>query len=410
MGAIFTLIGVAGGTALFAWGVLGVFSPRAAKLESRGEAVARIAMAIFVVFVWTSLGKWVDSGLRNEIESASSADVAAKRPPEQAGNDGEINDITAKDLEGNDEKTNRNSDPSFSTAKIEGAIQDGDADLAHKLIEQAMASGLLPEEAHATFLSQVTDLRVASAIEKYRLTRNDDSLLAIRSLRDALGRHGKELPFASAATKDQLESIVRSLPASRFEENELGYQALLFFDPNNQFYLNKVKTYRERAAAAKKAEREQKVARATKNLVKSHDKVQGVTWYKHKRQPRYTDTRSYILPYIGRKGNIEWIRVRINYTANKWLFVNDVVLYVDGETYDLTLPQFERDNDTEIWEWVDVEGDRMRKYLDMIARSKEAILRFNGDQYYKDVTIPMADKRAIAEVLEAYDLMRAGHI
>lgn len=408
MGAIFILIGAVGGVVLFAWGALGVVSPRAAKLESRGEAIARIAMAIFVVFAWTSLGRWIDSGLQSEVDSASSADVATNQTKDKSEASRNVDDDQNRITQEIDITFKDDIEKDTTIAKIEEAIESGNAHNARKLITQAKTSGVLSEEAYVSFRSKVADLHVLSVIENYKSTRDRDSLLAIKSLRDEFREYGKDLPFASVEVKDQLESIVRALPASRFEENEIGYQALLFFDQNNKFYLVKVRNYREKLAAARRAELKQKIAHATRNLTQKYDKIQDVTWYKHKRQPRYADTRSYILPYVGRKGNSAWLRVRINYAADKWLFVKDVVLYVDGETYNLFLPGFERDHDTEIWEWVDVEGDSLRKNLELITQSKEAILRFRGDQYYRDVTIPDADKKAISDVLSAYDFMKSG--
>lgn len=51
-------------------------------------------------------------------------------------------------------------------------------------------------------------------------------------------------------------------------------------------------------------------------------------------------------------------------------------------------------------------SDRDIKLLRDIANSEETIVRFEGDDYRKDYTIPSSDKKAIREVLEAYDLLK----
>lgn len=40
-----------------------------------------------------------------------------------------------------------------------------------------------------------------------------------------------------------------------------------------------------------------------------------------------------------------------------------------------------------------------------IANSKETIIRFEGNDYYDNFTVSAADKKAIKEILTAYELL-----
>jgi len=83
--------------------------------------------------------------------------------------------------------------------------------------------------------------------------------------------------------------------------------------------------------------------------------------------------------------------------------VNSVQAYVDGETYLLTNGGFNRDNNTSIWEWKDdhVSINQISVLMKM-AKGNDVVLRFNGQQYKKDIPLSHSDKIALAKLLEAY--------
>lgn len=220
----------------------------------------------------------------------------------------------------------------------------------------------------------------------------------------------RTLSASSLATdefKDDIEvkmlELVRPLPASERESNLEGYQFLAAVRPDNPKYNVKIKSYE----AAINNFRQRAVAK----LRKEEDRVEGITWYKHPNQPRYLNSRSTAYLYIGRKGAAgrPWLRMKIQYTSSNWLFVERVVAWHDGIKEPLISGRFERDNNSNIWEWMDVRpSDGQIELLKSLANANEAILRFEGDQYRKDVKLSAGDKRAIREVLDAYTIMRSG--
>lgn len=156
-----------------------------------------------------------------------------------------------------------------------------------------------------------------------------------------------------------------------------------------------------------KTEGAKKAKNAFAVLKKEHDKVQGITWYEPKARPYYADTRSYILPYIGMQNGNAWLRLAYWYTGDDWIFFESVTVMVDGKKYYEIFGPFgtERDNDNGyVWEYVDKEADATDiEMLKAIANSKETIVRFQGDNYHYDLTVSASDKKAIKEVLTAYE-------
>ncbi len=147
------------------------------------------------------------------------------------------------------------------------------------------------------------------------------------------------------------------------------------------------------------------------------DPIEGITWYTHKSMPKYIDTRSYLIPYIGVRGNNVWICIRFNYTAGDWLFWKNLTIMSDGQKYYRYNKYFSitRDNDGgRIWEYydeplasnADVTTQEL-KMLQKIASSTSTIVRFSGDDYYDDLTIGSTDKQTIQDVLDFYVALMA---
>jgi len=151
---------------------------------------------------------------------------------------------------------------------------------------------------------------------------------------------------------------------------------------------------------------ETKLKKLERNFRVKKDEVNQTDFLTHKTFPVYANSRSCIYPYVGRSGYSRWLRIKIQYTASSWLFVEKLIFSIDGENVIKEFDHFEwkRDNNGgSIWEWTDLSGDiEFQQLLEKIAKSKKTILRFEGRQYYKDITISAADKKAILETMEYY--------
>lgn len=196
-----------------------------------------------------------------------------------------------------------------------------------------------------------------------------------------------------------LLAYTKPLPAANAEANMRGYQALAVLAPSNSTYSSKAKSYRDALNHKKSA--------VLRRLKRKHNEFDGQTWYEHPNVPRYTDTRNYLEVYLGEKDNRAWLRMRLNYTSDSWLFISSASANIDGEMVRFPMSDWDRDNDTEIWEWADVMlTDDLRDIALRIANSKKTIIRFVGRQYHDDWTVPSKDKQAILDMFLAEDVLK----
>ncbi len=201
----------------------------------------------------------------------------------------------------------------------------------------------------------------------------------------------------------EIEEIVleyaRPIPASNAKANKEAYKVLSLLNED-------VATYKEKHDHYSQAEIEQANALLGR-LKKKTDEFTGTTFYEHPNTPRYTDSRHYFLPYLAERNGYVTVRFRVNYTNDSWLFVEKLAFSIDGDVHPFPASEWKRDNDSEIWEWVDVAADAsMLELIEKIANSKKTIARFDGRQYYDNVTVPESDKLAMREILQAAGQLR----
>lgn len=177
--------------------------------------------------------------------------------------------------------------------------------------------------------------------------------------------------------------------------------------------LRKEKARKAEEARKKKAE-EARLKKSLKSMKIRKDKVEGITWYTpyksltwHKYIKSYGGTEAPLSLYIGKRST-PWLRMKLYYESSDWLFVKKAIAFVDGAKLDLTYETFERDNSGgDIWEWSDVSPtDWDLTVIERIINSKEAIIRFYGNQYYNDRVIKKRHKQALQEALDAFKLLK----
>ncbi|MCM3175922.1 hypothetical protein [Paenibacillus sp. MER 99-2] len=165
------------------------------------------------------------------------------------------------------------------------------------------------------------------------------------------------------------------------------------------------------AAEEKKAEEARKanINKALSKLRKKADEVEGITWYYDKTTSKYDDTNNAHL-YIGvPESGDPYLRLRIRYASDSWLFIDQYIFRSGDDKYTIT-PGFSgvnRDNSGGgIWEWYDAAptADDLDMIRTIIASDK-AILRYSGQQYYDDRTISSEEKKAFQNVLDAYEAL-----
>jgi hypothetical protein len=176
-----------------------------------------------------------------------------------------------------------------------------------------------------------------------------------------------------------------------------------FNDPELVKIADLAKTRHEAAERERQARDNAIQAAALKSMVKRTDKIDGIDWYRDRSSPAYNNRNGFFI-YIGKRSNSSpWLRLRAQYHAEDWLFIRGFVVVADDQRFERGPVVFERDNDSKIWEWYDADVDATDlNLLNAVANSKQATIRFNGQQYRSDRTISAAEKTAIRNVLNAY--------
>lgn len=178
-------------------------------------------------------------------------------------------------------------------------------------------------------------------------------------------------------------------------------------------------TAEEKLQVIKEEYKEQQITRLLKNFDVHEDKIEEIIWLNHKSTPTYIDSRSYIIPYIGIKTNINidnaWICIRYNCVCGELLLWDTLKLVVDEEHFSNEIGYFKTTFDTSgfaYWEYYDevlslnqsVSSEELT-LLKKIADSTETIIRFQGSSTYYDLVVTQQDKDIINDVLELYSLL-----
>lgn len=157
-------------------------------------------------------------------------------------------------------------------------------------------------------------------------------------------------------------------------------------------------------------ERKEKL-QALNKLRKNHDDVSGVTWFKNPYFTHYNN-RTLTSIYLGQEGSSEWLRIRMSYSGDDWIFFEKAFLSYDGNTKEVHFDRYdnkEKDHDAgKVWEWIDVAVPTdLEIFLREFAQSKNAKMRLTG-KYTKTRTLTRNERRGIFDVLKGYDALRQG--
>lgn len=162
---------------------------------------------------------------------------------------------------------------------------------------------------------------------------------------------------------------------------------------------------RKREEERKAQEERLAFERAIGNMKKSTDEIKDITWVSHRNAPILD---KYVSVYFGSsKGSVASypLRLKLQYYSDDWLFVRSVTVKADDKVYELGKLDFERDHSSgSVWEWIDMPV-KDHEMLNHWMTAKRVVVRFNGDQYYDDFTLPQSQQKQLREVYQAWKAM-----
>lgn len=137
------------------------------------------------------------------------------------------------------------------------------------------------------------------------------------------------------------------------------------------------------------------------------DDMEGITWITCKGENN--SFRSRVAPYMGRRDDNFWLRFKVVYHGDRWLFLESFSFKADQVKvdYPLNKTKVERDNSSSVWEWIDVRAGEDEVYLlRTISSAKKTEMRFYGSKYHRDRTLTKNENECIKKMLSAWDKLR----
>lgn len=216
---------------------------------------------------------------------------------------------------------------------------------------------------------------------------------------------------AAEDAKRLLADAIPNMTAGKYGQAQTALNAILQKYPNSP-EATKAKELQPQAEAgnqkdkkAAEAERQAKAATILSKLRKKVDEVEKITWYFDRSTPESNGAPA-VYFYTGVETPGRPVLRAVNwYRADDWLFIEGFTVVADEQRFDVDGVDFKRDNSGgTIWEWSDVQVDNKNfPHYKAIMGAKKAVVRYRGHQYYRDITVSDAEKKAMRNVYEAFE-------
>ena len=147
------------------------------------------------------------------------------------------------------------------------------------------------------------------------------------------------------------------------------------------------------------------VAKALLDFRVTYDEVENLYFIHPKRDVLNLSNEANL--YIGVKPNKAWLRMRIKYYNNDWLFVHSYKVAADSLRWESPLLEFERDHSSgNVWEWID-KSPTLEDLQNMraLAVASNPIIRFQGRQHFSDFKLTREQQDSIISILTLYELL-----
>lgn len=234
---------------------------------------------------------------------------------------------------------------------------------------------------------------------------------------------------------DSLQNVVKQLQTElegyKFSPDKLCADAELLFKDNNESklkeILSKLRQYHPEASEVKTIEgyiktiaenraKEQERIRAERMkavdvLRKNYDDVNGTTWY-YSKVINHRVWSNMASLYIGKDDSRVWLRLKMSYYGDDWIFFDSAYLSYEGNTHTISFDKY-RDKETEndggmVWEWLDVNVDSdLLSYLRRFVKGNNPKMRLSG-KYTETRNLSGKEIKAMQEILLAYDVLKNG--
>lgn len=114
---------------------------------------------------------------------------------------------------------------------------------------------------------------------------------------------------------------------------------------------------------------------------------------------------------MGENDHNIWLRLKMSYYGDNWIFFEKAYLSYDGNTREFPFNKYnDKESDHEggyVWEWIDLSvSEYDLDFLREMVKGKTLKVRLSG-KYTETRTLSYDEKRAIKEMIMAYDVLKA---
>lgn len=226
----------------------------------------------------------------------------------------------------------------------------------------------------------------------------------------------KELTMFKMSPDVLLHQAKKHFDDQDFDNLNKVFQNIIEYHPSSEeknkissmvVEMKKVIDAREKKRQLELEKEKQERLSVVKRMKKNHDDINGITWYKNPYFTHY-DNRNLTSIYIGQK-NYAWLRLKMSYTGDNWIFFEKAYLSYDGNTKEIPFDRYEN-KETEnsggaVWEWIDVSlKDSDIPFLKNLAKSSNAKMRLSG-KYTHDRNLSANERKGIADIIMAYEVL-----
>lgn len=129
-------------------------------------------------------------------------------------------------------------------------------------------------------------------------------------------------------------------------------------------------------------------------------------WVEPKDAPKYLNRNGIHCYFQANNDKASNLRLRIQYTADDWLFIRYYIFSIDGMVFEYRPDKIETDHKSTIWEWADNQVTSFdQSLITALMMAKSAKIRFVGRQYHKDRNITSQQLLSIKRTVQLYRAM-----
>lgn len=245
-----------------------------------------------------------------------------------------------------------------------------------------------------------------------KMERKIQSLTSeVTQLRDSLNKIMPELEGYRNSPEKLCSNIDELYKAGDIYELKSIKDKLEKYHPESKEYtIVKDLVSKYESEQLKKAEEEKKARlKAVSKLKKKYDDINHTTWFYNPYFTHYTNTNHTSI-YMGKSESSLWLRLKMSYEGDDWIFFDTAYLSYDGNTYYVPFDEYrdkKTENDTRVWEWIDVNvDDEMLSFLRKMVNGKSVKMRLSG-KYSHTRNLTSSEIKGIKDILIAYDVLEA---